>query len=178
MSISGRVNPLIPDEKSLANAHPRAKSEKVVFIRKNARYLREFEFWCIFGPFQKKMKKVLRTEILSHIRHAFLRLKSKVTGEVTYPPVLALFFGHPRTRKFWSEPGIYASERTISSVLLLVKFWHYALEHAQNGRTGPWKQSKISRSPPGFEAYLNVLILPKIKHMWPPGSYPRAIWLV
>ena len=52
------------------------------------------------------MKKVLRTGILSHIRHAFLRLESKVTGEVTYPPVLALFLWSFENEEILVKTGI------------------------------------------------------------------------
>ena len=62
MSISGRVNPLIPDEKSLANAHPRAKSEKVVFIRKMLVTFENLSFDAFLVHFRKNEKSAQNGE--------------------------------------------------------------------------------------------------------------------
>ena len=62
MSISGRVNPLIPDEKSLANAHPRAKSEKVVFFRKMLVTFENLSFDAFLVHFRKNEKSAQNGE--------------------------------------------------------------------------------------------------------------------
>ena len=131
MSISGRVNPLISDEKSLLNANPRAKSEKVVFSRTILVAFKKLKIDAFLVDFRKNDnyaqngdKNDNYAQNRDFVTYPTCFFEARIEGELGghISARSGVFFSTFRTVKILPERDYIASERSICSVLLLVKF--------------------------------------------------------